>query len=90
MPIVTAEQRPPRVTAVQFDGTNADEVAAVMELPTVPEVQHDDAGAFVEVPIGVWGSLARLNPPSWLVRSGPMMYVVLTPEEWETAYRVTT
>lgn len=80
--------RPPRSRSVLFDGSNAPEIADVLETTEVPEVQEDADGQFLMLAMSPMmpGMTTRMNVEDWLV-IGPTQRRILPGPEYELAFQ---
>lgn len=71
MAIGNYETRPPAVRAVQFTGSNADEIAELAG-SSVPPIKSDASGPYIEVDLPNWwggSTITRISLSGWLTES---------------------
>lgn len=81
-------QRPPRIPAWNYDGTNWSEIEAEAEGLGMVLVAEVDGDGNVTLIIDMLGTPTEVPVPtgSWLVRAGANTLSVLTQEQFDAAY----
>lgn len=86
--MTTYEARPPQVTALRFDGGNADEIGQLIGHAGPPEVHTDDTGPYLDVvQVVTAGELSQpVRDGDWVVMQDGFMSV-LSDEQFTRAWR---